>query len=131
MFLKLFNSLRYYGVPVSLREYLVLLEGIDKGLCKENSIDDFYSFAKLCLVKDEKYFDKFDKAFEDFYKFQNSIINLSANFPENWLIDELKKQFTDEMKNEVKNNKDWQEILDAFKKKVEEQKKSIRVEING
>ena len=123
MFLRLFNNLRNIGIPVSLKEYLVLLEGIDKGLCKNNNVDDFYTFSRLCLVKDEKYFDKFDKAFKNFYEVNNALIEIPKNLPENWLVDELKKIFTEEMKRGIKNIKEWEEILEAFKQKLKEQKK--------
>ena len=73
MFLKLFGSIRNNGVPVTLREYLDLLEGISKGLCSSNKIEDFYNFSKLCLVKDEKNYDKFDKAFNSFYEESNKL----------------------------------------------------------
>ena len=52
----------------TLKEYLDLLEGLSKGLCSSNKIEDFYNFAKLCLVKDEKNYDKFDNAFNNFYQ---------------------------------------------------------------
>ena len=45
MFLKLFYSLKVSGVPVTIREYLDMLRGLDKGLCKNNNIEDFYNFA--------------------------------------------------------------------------------------
>ncbi len=51
MFLKLFGSIRNNGVPVTLREYLDLLEGLSKGLCSSNKIEDFYNFSKLSHTK--------------------------------------------------------------------------------
>ena len=68
MFLKLFYSLKVSGVPVTIREYLDMLRGLNKGLCKNNNIEDFYNFARLSLVKDEKHFDRFDLAFKAFMK---------------------------------------------------------------
>ena len=75
MFLKLFGSIRNHGIPATLREYLDLLEGIQKGICNSNKIEDFYNFSKLCLVKDEKNYDKFDAAFNVFYKENLDVIN--------------------------------------------------------
>ena len=123
MFLRLFKALRFVGIPVSLREYFVLLEGLQKGLCYKNSVDEFYMFARTCLVKDEKYFDKFDKAFKNFYAAEKSLENVTAKLPKNWLIDELKKIFTEDMKKEVKNNNGLKEILEAFEKILKEQRK--------
>ena len=93
MFLKLFGSIRNNGVPVTLREYLDLLEGLSKGLCSSNKIEDFYNFSKLCLVKDEKNYDKFDKAFNSFYEENKNIINQVEKKSESWVLNELKKYF--------------------------------------
>ncbi len=124
MFLKLFGSIRNNGVPVTLREYLDLLEGLSKGLCNSNKIEDFYNFSKLCLVKDEKNYDKFDKAFNSFYQENLDIINqVEKKIPENWVLNELKKIFSNKEKNKVTNDKDWKDILKEFEKRLEEQKK--------
>ena len=124
MFLKLFGSIRNNGVPVTLREYLDLLEGLSKGLCSSNKIEDFYNFSKLCLVKDEKNYDKFDKAFNSFYEENKNIINqVEKKIPESWVLNELKKIFSNKEKDKVSNDKDWKDILKEFEKKLKEQKK--------
>ena len=68
MFLKLFQALKLAGIPVTIKEYLDLLNGLEKGICGNNSVDEFYHFSKISLVKDEKYFDRFDKVFKSFYE---------------------------------------------------------------
>ena len=124
MFLKLFGSIRNNGVPVTLREYLDLLEGLSKGLCSSNKIEDFYNFSKLCLVKDEKNYDKFDKAFNSFYEENKNIINqVEKKIQESWVLDELKKIFSNKEKDKVSNDKDWNDILKEFEKRLKEQKK--------
>ena len=124
MFFKLFGSIRKYGVPVTLKEYLDLLEGLGKGLCSSYKIEDFYNFAKLCLVKDEKNYDKFDKAFNSFYEENKNIINqLEQKIPENWVLSEIKKFLSDKEKKNVLNDRDWKDILKEFEKKLREQKK--------
>ena len=124
MFLKLFGSIRNNGVPVTLREYLDLLEGLSKGLCSSNNIEDFYNFSKLCLVKDEKNYDKFDKAFNSFYEENKNIINqVEKKIPESWVLNELKKIFSNKEKDKVSNDKDWKDILKEFEKRLKEQKK--------
>ena len=124
MFLKLFGSIRNNGVPVTLREYLDLLEGLSKGLCSSNKIEDFYNFSKLCLVKDEKNYDKFDKAFNSFYKENKNIINqVEKKIPESWVLNELKKIFSNKERDKVSNDKDWKDILKEFEKRLKEQKK--------
>ena len=124
MFLKLFGSIRNNGVPVTLKEYLDLLEGLSKGLCSSNKIEDFYNFSKLCLVKDEKNYDKFDKAFNSFYEENKNIINqVEKKIPESWVLNELKKIFSNKEKDKVSNDKDWKDILKEFEKRLKEQKK--------
>ena len=124
MFLKLFGSIRNQGVPVTLKEYLDLLNGLDKGLCDSNKVDDFYNFAKLCLIKDEKNYDKFDRAFQIFYNENLDAINeIEKNIPNEWVINELKKIFSKKEKDKIINNKDWKEILKEFEQRLKEQKK--------
>ena len=124
MFLKLFGSIRNNGVPVTLREYLDLLEGLSKGLCSSNKIEDFYNFSKLCLVTDEKNYDKFDKAFNSFFEENKNIINqVEKKIPESWVLNELKKIFSNKEKDKVSNDKDWKDILKEFEKRLKEQKK--------
>ena len=92
MFLKLFGSIRNQGVPVTLKEYLDLLNGLDKGLCDSNKVDDFYNFAKLCLIKDEKNYDKFDRAFDIYFKGLETLDDIiEALVPEDWLRKEFEK----------------------------------------
>ena len=124
MFLKLFQALRIKGVPVTLREYLDLLGGLNSGLCQSTYTDGFYNFSKICLIKDEKYYDKFDIVFKNFYEENyKNIENLEKKIPENWIFKELEKVFSEEFKKTIKNEKGWEEILKEFKKKIEEQKK--------
>ena len=132
MFLKLFGSIRNQGVPVTLKEYLDLLNGLDKGLCDSNKVDDFYNFAKLCLIKDEKNYDKFDRAFQIFYNENLDAINeIEKNIPNEWVINELKKIFSKKEKDKIINNKDWKEILKEFEQRLKEQKKDIKEGTNG
>ena len=124
MFLKLFYSLKVCGVPVTIREYLDMLKVLDKGLCNKSCIDDFYVLSRLTLVKDEKYFDRFDKAFKSFYENNKNIfLELKKKIPQEWLNDELKKFFSNEIKETIKNEKDWDEVLREFEKIFAQQKK--------
>ena len=67
MFAGFFLDLRTAGVPVSLREYLTLIEAMDAGLA-EFSVDDFYFLSRACLIKDEKNLDRFDRVFGATFK---------------------------------------------------------------
>ena len=62
MFLNLFTELRDAGVPVSIKEYLMLLEAMERGVA-EYSVDNFYYLSRAALVKDERYLDRFDRVF--------------------------------------------------------------------
>ena len=124
MFLRLFESLRSNGIPVTVREYLDLIGGLNKGICNTSHLDEFYNFSRMCLVKDEKYFDKFDQVFKTFYDGNKKVFeNLENNIPENWILSELQKMFSEDFKKSIKNNKKLEEILNEFKKKLREQKK--------
>ncbi|WP_027715740.1 VWA domain-containing protein [Desulfuromonas sp. TF] len=70
MFLSLFHALRALRVPVSVTEWLTLLEGLSKGLHKE-SLNDFYYLSRSLLVKDVAYYDAFDQAFAHCFKGQS------------------------------------------------------------
>ncbi len=123
MFLKLFEALRVKGVPVTLREYLDLLRGLNDGICHSKYLEEFYNFSRMCLIKDEKYFDKFDIVFKSFYEENyKNIQNIEKTIPENWVLNEIEKIFSDEFKKKIKNEKKWQDIIQEFKKKLKEQK---------
>ncbi len=67
MFLTFFAELRAAKVPVTLREYLTLLEALDEDLA-EKKVEDFYYLSRACLVKDERNLDKFDRVFGHVFK---------------------------------------------------------------
>src|ERR1044072_4955774 len=85
MLIEFFLKLKQGGVPVSVREFLTLLEALDKRVIS-GSIDDFYSLSRACLVKDESNYDKFDRVFGAYFK---GIVELpegaTALIPEEWL----------------------------------------------
>ena len=66
MFIRFLHQLKEAGVPVSIREYLDFLAGLDKGITNLNT-DSFYHFARASLVKDERYYDRFDRTFSEFF----------------------------------------------------------------
>src|ERR1700729_1319347 len=92
MFLQFFTSLREAQVPVTLREYLTLMEAIDADLA-EHSVENFYYLARTALVKDERNLDKFDRVFGLVFKGLESLLAgiLKADIPEEWLKKAPKK----------------------------------------
>ena len=123
MFLKLYKTVRDFGIPASPREYLDLLDGLSKEVC-ETDIDSFYFFSRSCLVKDEKYFDRFDKAFSFYFKDIKNVENfILKSIPDNWLKNELNKILSEKEKNNIKPLSNLDEIIEGLKKRMEEQKK--------
>ena len=123
MFNKLFINARRLGVPVSFKEYLDFLRGMYKGVCP-NNVDSFYYFAKACLVKDEKYFDRFDQAFSLFLEGAQDLDKfLSSSISEDWVNSEINKLFTKEERKKIQSLGSLEKILEEFKKRLSEQKK--------
>ena len=84
MLIEFFLKLKEAGIPVSIKEYLVLLEALQKRVVN-GSVDDFYFLARTCLVKDEKFFDRYDRVFGAYFKGAVDAEALSALIPEDWL----------------------------------------------
>lgn len=127
MFINLFYTLRVYGVPVSTRELLDLHALLDAGLVFANQ-EQFYQLVRLCMVKDEKYFDKFDRAMADYFQGIDSLdidelINRLGTIPKEWL--ELKldpKNLTEEQRRLLKKYGSLEELLKALEERFKEQK---------
>lgn len=122
MLINFFYMLKKVGIPVSIKELLILLEALQSRLafC---SLDDFYSLARLCMVKDEKYFDRYDRAFSaHFNKLDNLEDILEALIPEDWLRSEFLKHLSDEDKAKIESLGGLEKLLETFKERLEEQK---------
>jgi uncharacterized protein with von Willebrand factor type A (vWA) domain len=123
MLVNFFYSLRKAEVPVSLNELLVLLEAMEKQLAF-GSIDQFYLLARTCLIKDEKYFDKFDRAFGAYFKgLENLDGILEALIPDEWTRAEFMKTLSDEEKAKIESLGGLEKLIEEFNKRLEEQKK--------
>ncbi|WP_137390782.1 vWA domain-containing protein [Rhodoligotrophos defluvii] len=122
MFVNFFTSLKAAGVPVSLREYLTLMEALDAG-CTEYRVEDFYYLSRSTLVKDERNFDRFDKVFGHVFKGIDFIPeDAIAHIPEEWLTKLNEKYLTDEEKALIESLGGWDKIMEELKKRLEEQK---------
>lgn len=127
MFINLFYTLRVYGVPVSTRELLDLHALLEAGLVFANQ-EQFYQLVRLCMVKDEKYFDKFDRAMADYFQGIDSLdidelINRLCTIPKEWL--ELKldpKNLSEEQRRLLKKYGSLEELLKALEQRFKEQK---------
>ena len=122
MLINFFNTLKKARVPVSIKELLDLLSAMEQNLAF-GSVDNFYLLARTCLVKDEKYYDRFDRAFGAYFKNLENIDGIvEALLPEDWLRKEFEKHFTDEEKAKVESLGGLEKLIEEFKKRLEEQK---------
>lgn len=123
MLIDFFNTLRRAQIPVSLNELLVLLEALKQrvAFC---SIDDFYLLARVCLIKDEKHFDRFDRAFGHYFKGVEALNLFPDNvIPEDWLAAEFLKHLSDEEKAQIEALGGLDKLLETLKERLEEQEK--------
>ena len=122
MLLNLFGTLRNTGVPCTLREFLDLLAGLEKQLAFANS-EDFYYLSRATLVKDEKHYDKFDRAFDIYFKGLETLDDIiEALVPEDWLRKEFEKFLSEDELKKIKSLGGLEKLLEEFKKRLEEQK---------
>ena len=115
-----FFTLRAARLPVSVKEYLTLLEALKEGVIGP-SIDDFYFLARTTLVKDEALFDKFDRAFSAYFKGVEMLTDFGKDIPLEWLQKILEKELSPEEKAAIEKM-GWDELMDTLKKRLEEQK---------
>jgi uncharacterized protein len=122
MLVKFFFLLRQAGLPVTITEFLTLLEAMAKGICEANA-QSFYYLARTCLVKDERYYDRFDRAFGTFFKgVQNSFEVLSKDLPADWLQKLAEKNLSEEEKAQIQALGGWEKLMETLKQRLEEQK---------
>jgi uncharacterized protein len=122
MLVKFFFLLRKTGVPVSITELLTLLEALKSGL-GDLSAERFYYLARTCLVKDERFYDRYDRAFAAHFKgVEDAFAMLQKQLPADWLEKIAVRDFTDEEKAEIEAMGGWEKLMETLKKRLEEQK---------
>ncbi len=122
MLLNLFNEMRAAKVPVSVRELLDLINALKHHVVFAD-MDEFYYLARTVMVKDERHFDKFDRAFAAYFNgLQNLDELLQALIPEDWLRKEFERLLTDEEKAQIQSLGGLDKLIEEFKKRLEEQK---------
>jgi uncharacterized protein len=121
MLIDFFFAIRKSGVKTSLKEFLLLLEALDKGLA-EASVDEFYYLSRSALVKDERHFDKFDQAFAAYFEGKAGITSgVTANIPEAWLKKLAERFLTEDEKAEIEALGGWDKLMATLKQRLEEQ----------
>ena len=120
MLIDFFFTLKDAKVPVSIKEFLVLLEALDKQVI-EPSLDDFYFLSRTTLVKDEANFDKFDKAFGAYFHGVDTLFEKNPEIPLEWLMKRLQRELTPEQKAAIEKF-GYDKLMDRLKQLLEEQK---------
>ncbi len=121
MLIEFFLKLRQGGVPVSIKEFLMLIAALGKQVAF-GSVEDFYHLARTCLVKDEKFFDRYDLVFAAYFKGIVGIESATAAIPEEWLRKLVEKHLTEEEKKLIQSLGGWDKLMETLKKRLEEQK---------
>jgi hypothetical protein len=135
MLIDFFYTLRAAKLPVSVKEFLTLLEALKLGVVGPKTaqsddasaepsgykIDDFYFLSRATLVKDEKHYDKFDRAFAAYFKGIELVTDFTQDIPLDWLRQTLEKHLSPEEKAAIEKM-GWDELMETLKKRLEEQK---------
>lgn len=122
MFVSFFHDLKAAGLPVSLREYLTLMEALKVDLA-ERRVEDFYYLARASLVKDERHLDTFDRVFGHAFKGLDLMSDaLEADIPAEWLKKLAEKFLTDEEKAEIMALGGFDKLMETLKERLKEQK---------
>ncbi|MDR3370537.1 VWA domain-containing protein [Rhodoferax sp.] len=135
MLIDFFYTLRAAKLPVSVKEFLTLLEALKLGVVGPKTpqadggdtaysgykIDDFYFLSRATLVKDEKHYDKFDRAFAAYFKGVEMVTDFTKDIPLDWLKKTLELNLSPEEKAAIEKM-GWDELMETLKKRLEEQK---------
>lgn len=121
MLVDFFLQLKQAKVPVTIREYLDLLEALDKHVVW-GSVEDFYYLGRLCLVKDETHFDKYDRVFARYFEGIDTLDEeLNTQIPEEWLRKLSELVLTEEEKARVEALGGFEKLMETLKKRLAEQ----------
>ena len=122
MFIDFFLELKKAKVPVSLKEYLGLMEAMHAGLA-DYKVENFYYLSRAALVKDERNFDKFDRVFGHCFKGLESLEEgLEAEIPEEWLRALAERLLSEEEMAQVEALGGWEKLMETLRQRLEEQK---------
>src|SRR3954466_10896211 len=122
MLVQFFTELKSAGVPVTLREYLTLMEAMEKDLAGRR-VEDFYYLSRAALIKDERNLDKFDRVFGHVFKGLELMEEaLAAEIPTEWLKKLAEKYLTEEEKKQIEAMGGLDKLLETLKKRMAEQK---------
>ena len=122
MLTEFFYRLRKVQIPVSVTEFLTLMAALEArvaGFC----VDDFYYLARATLVKDERFFDRFDQVFGDYIRGQQTIFEqILGEIPLEWLRTQKQLNLSEEEKKLIESLGGWDKLMETLKQRLEEQK---------
>ena len=121
MLIEFFLKLKSHKLPVSIKEYLTLLEAMDKKVIGQ-SVDEFYYLSRAALVKDEANFDKFDRAFAEFWQGVETIPGIETQVPLEWLLKQVELTLSEEQKKQIEALGGWEKLMETLKRRLQEQK---------
>jgi len=119
MLIDFFFTLKDARIPVSIKEFLILLEAMQKNVISP-AIDDFYYLSRTTLVKDEANYDKFDKAFGSYFKGIETIFEKNPEIPLDWLMKRMQRELTPEQKAALEKF-GYDKLMDRLKELLKEQ----------
>ena len=121
MLIDFFLKLKSHKLPVSVKEYLTLLEAMDRKVIGP-SVNDFYYLSRTTLVKDEANFDKFDRAFAEFWEGVETIPGIESQIPLEWLLKQVELTLSEEEKKKIEALGGWEKLMETLRQRLEEQK---------
>ena len=122
MFMRFFSELREAKLPVTLKEYLALMEAMDKQVI-DRTVEDFYYLSRAALVKDEKNLDKFDRVFGHVFKgLENLSEDIAVDIPAEWLKRLSDKFLTEEEKAQIEAMGGFDKLMEALAQRAKELK---------
>ena len=122
MFVEFFHELKSAGVPVTLREYLTLMEAMEHDLATRR-VEGFYYLSRATLIKDERNLDKFDRVFAKVFKgLELTEQALTAEIPAEWLKKLAEKYLTEEEKKQIEAMGGLDKLLETLRQRIAEQK---------
>ncbi len=122
MFLNFFFHLRTNKFPVTITEYLTLLEALDKGVVEYNT-EEFFYLSRMCFVKHETFLDRYARLFKEYFEGLEVLgAELFAKIPDEWIKKQMDREFSEEEKAKIEKMGGLQQLLDRMKELLEQQK---------
>jgi len=124
MLVEFFHRLRAGGLPVSLTEFLTLLEALQRRVAGF-SVEDFYFLARAALIKDERHFDRFDRVFGAYFQGQEAVFDaLAGEIPLEWLRKHAELELSDEDKRRIEALGGWEALMQTLRQRLQEQREA-------